>query len=250
MPDYNFVYNMLHDYSQGADALKQRQTGGENSDLSNKLYITADDIIERRGYSLAPFDEAAAATIMNDNVLARDEGRYCVRSWLSLFGGNSSTQVVDTQMLGTVTVEIQLAPAFILMLGVEPTAAAVVFGAAGNTPSKNEVGRTPLAADVAQRAANAVLAAETADYTLTNLEFRCVRYHMGPEFDAAAANVLGNGSKYKLWFPNYTVQSGRPVRSDNKATTERFSISTQSLDSVLGTFRNLDYQDMKHQDYH
>ncbi len=34
---------------------------------------------------------------------------------------------------------------------------------------------------------------------------------MGPEFDMAAANVLGNGSKYKLWFPNYTVQSGRPV---------------------------------------
>ena len=28
--DYNFVYNMLHDYTQGADALKRRQTGGEN----------------------------------------------------------------------------------------------------------------------------------------------------------------------------------------------------------------------------
>ncbi len=59
---------------------------------------------------------------------------------------------------------------------------AVVFGAAGNTPSKNEVGRTPFVADVAQRAACDVFAAETADYTLTNLEFRCVSYHMGPEF--------------------------------------------------------------------
>ena len=57
----------------------------------------------------------------------------------------------------------------------------------------------------------------------------------------AAANVLGNGSKYKLWFPNYTVQSGRPVPSNNKATTERFSISTQSLDYVLGTFRLTGY---------
>ena len=35
---------MLHDYTQGADALKRRQTGGENSDPSNKLYITANDI--------------------------------------------------------------------------------------------------------------------------------------------------------------------------------------------------------------
>ena len=58
IPDYNFVYNMLHDYTQGGDALKRRQTGGENSDPSNKLYVTADDIIERRGYSIAPFDTA------------------------------------------------------------------------------------------------------------------------------------------------------------------------------------------------
>ena len=60
---------------------------------------------------------------------------------------------------------------------------------------------------------------------------------MGPEFDIAEANVLKSGHKYKLCFPNYTIQSGRPVPANNKATTERFSISTQSLDYVIGTFR-------------
>jgi hypothetical protein len=49
-------------------------------------------------------------TKFTDNMLARDKGRYCVGSWLSLFGGNASTQVVDTQMLGTVTVENKLRP--------------------------------------------------------------------------------------------------------------------------------------------
>ena len=233
IPEYNFLYNMLHDYTQGADALKRRQTGGENSDPSNKLYITDGDIIERRGYSIAPF---AAGNDPNGNHLARDKGKHCVRSWLSLFGGNASTQVVDTQMLGTVTIEIQLAPASILMLGKAQVAAAVA--AADNLPSKTEVGRGAGVA-VAQR--GAVLAAETADYTLSNLEFRCVRYHMGPEFDRAMVNVLGSGHKYKLWFPNYTVQSGRPVPANNKATTERFSISTQSLDYVIGTFRLANY---------
>ena len=234
IPDYNFVYNMLHDYTQGSDALKRRQTGGENSDPSNKLYITATDILERRGYSVGPL---VAGTGPADNIISRDKGKYCVRSWLSLFGGNASTQVVDTQMLGTVTVEIQLAPASILMLGVAPVAGAVTV--ANNTPSKTEVGRAVLGAEVAARAA--AIAAETADYTLTNLEFRCVRYHMGPEFDMVAANVLSSGQKYKLWFPNYTIQSGRPVPSNNKATTERFSISTQSLDYVIGTFRLPNY---------
>ena len=234
IPDYNFVYNMLHDYTQGADALKRRQTGGENSDPSNKLYMTDGDIIERRGYSLAPFDPAANAL----NILARDKERYCVRSWLSLFGGNASTQVVDTQMLGTVTVEIQLAPASILMLGIPQAAAEVTV--AGNTGSKVEVGRAILGAATGLR--GVILPAERADYTLTNLEFRCVRYHMGPEFDLIASNILGSGQKYKLWFPNYTVQSGRPITSNNKGTTERFSISTQSLDYVLGTFRLPNYE--------
>ena len=169
IPDYNFVYNMLHDYTQGADALKRRQTGSENSDPSNKLYITADDIRERRGYSIAEFDPAA--TGINDNILARDKSRYCVRSWLSLFGGNASTQVVDTQMLGTVTVEIQLAPASMLMIGTAVAAGVLTF--ADNHLSKDEVGRDRLAANIAAR--GAVLAPETADYTLTNLEFRCAR---------------------------------------------------------------------------
>jgi hypothetical protein len=142
-------------------------------------------------------------------------------------------------MLGTVTIEIQLAPASILMLGTAITANDVPFGANGNTPSKLEVGRAALTVNTGVR--GAALAAETADYTLTNLEFRCVRYHMGPEFDMAMSNVLGSGRKYKLYFPNYTVQSGRPVPSNNKATTERFSISTNSLDYVIGTFRLPNY---------
>jgi hypothetical protein len=232
IPDYNFLYNLLHDYTQGADALGRRQAGGENADPSNKLYLLSNDIQERRGYSIAPFN-AAADTDLLHNVLARDKGRYCVRSWLSLLGGNASTQVIDTQMLGTCTIEIQLAPSSILMLGTAISNADVTV--ANNTPSKNEVGRAVLGAATGQR--TIALAAETADYTLTNLEFRCVRYHMPPEFDAAMANVLGSGRKYKLYFPNYTVQSGRPVPANNKATTERFSISTNSLDYVIGTFR-------------
>ena len=86
IPDYNFLYNLLHDYTQGADALGRRQAGGENADPSNKLYLLSNDIQERRGYSIAPFNAAADSNLL-DNVLARDKGRYCVRSWLSLLGG-------------------------------------------------------------------------------------------------------------------------------------------------------------------
>ena len=79
IPDYNFVYNMLHDYTQGADALKRRQVGGENSDPSNKLYMVGNDIKENRGFALGLFNNNDA---LND--VLRDRQEYCVRSWLSL----------------------------------------------------------------------------------------------------------------------------------------------------------------------
>jgi hypothetical protein len=57
---------MLHDYTQGADALKRRSVGSENANPSNKQYIVGIDIIERRGYSMAKND---AANDSNNNVL-------------------------------------------------------------------------------------------------------------------------------------------------------------------------------------
>jgi hypothetical protein len=45
---------------------------------------------------------------------------------------------------------------------------------------------------------------------------------MGPEFDIAMANVSSSGQKYKLYFPNYTVQSGRPVPAKKKPQLKDF----------------------------
>jgi hypothetical protein len=114
IPDYNFVYNMLHDYTQGADALKRRQVGGENSDPSNKLYMVRQMIYEN---DVAIFIGIINATDDTLNDVVRDRQEYCVRSWLSLLGGNASTNIIDTQMLGIVTIELVLAPATMLMLG-------------------------------------------------------------------------------------------------------------------------------------
>jgi len=230
IPDYNFVYNMLHDYTQGADALKRRCVGGENADPSNKQYIVGNDIIERRGYSIAKYDAADDA---NNDVL-RDRQEYCVRSWLSLLGGNASTNIIDTQILGVVTIELVLAPAAILMKGLENDGQAIVT-IARNTPFREEAGRTILGADTV--AVAAPIPAETENYTLSDLEFRIVRYLMPREFYDAEANTLASGGTYKLWFPNYSVYTGNAVNALNKSSTNSFSISTKSLDYVIGTFR-------------
>ena len=229
IPDYNFVYNMLHDYTQGADALKRRIVGGENSDPSNKLYMVANDIRERRGYSLGKF--SATDDTLNDVV--RDRQEYCVRSWLSLLGGNASTNIIETQMLGIVTIEIVLAPASMLILGTDATGNADLAGDVSAVFTK-QVGRAAVG-DITKR--TAAFAEEPNDYTLSDLQFRIVRYLMPREFYDSVANSLGSGVTYKLWFPNYSVYTGNPVLATNKNCTTSFSISTKSLDYVLGTFR-------------
>ncbi len=229
IPDYNFVYNMLHDYTQGADALKRRIVGGENSDPSNKLYMVANDIRERRGYSLGKF----SATDDTVNDVVRDRQEYCVRSWLSLLGGNASTNIIETQMLGIVTIEIVLAPASMLILGTDATGNADLDDDVSSVFAK-QVGRAGVG-DITKR--TAAFAEEPNDYTLSDLQFRIVRYLMPREFYDSLANSLGSGVTYKLWFPNYSVYTGNPVLATNKNCTTSFSISTKSLDYVLGTFR-------------
>jgi hypothetical protein len=234
IPDYNFVYNMLHDYTQGADALKRRGVGGENSDPSNKLYMVGNDIRERRGYSMGLFN--AGDDTQNDVI--RDRQEYCVRSWLSLLGGNASTNVVDTQMLGIVTIEIVLAPASMLILGSNATGYTADLAGATSLPYRQQVGRGTVGATAFRTAA---FAEETNDYSLSDLQFRIVRYLMPREFYDSIANTLGNGGVYKLWFPNYSVYTGNPVLATNKNSVTSFSISTKSLDYVIGTFRIPNY---------
>jgi hypothetical protein len=69
---------------------------------------------------------------------------------------------------------------------------------------------------------------------------------MPAEFYESLNNSLRNGITYKLWFPNYSVYTGNAVLATRKNCVNTFSISTKSLDYVIGTFRlpNYDRNDL------
>ncbi len=125
------------------------------------------------------------------NDVVRDRQEYCVRSWLSLLGGNASTQVVDTQMLGIVTIEIVLAPANMLILGSTATEYTADLAAATSLTYRQQVGRNTVGATAFRTAA---LAPETNDYSLSDLQFRIVRYLMPPELSEFL--IMINQMKY------------------------------------------------------
>jgi hypothetical protein len=62
------------------------------------------------------------------------------------------------------------------------------------------------------------------------------------EFHDSSANILGSGVTNKLLFPYYCVYTGNAVSGTRKdsVTSHKltlFSISTKSLDYVIGAFR-------------
>ena len=131
--------------------------------------MVGNDFRGKRGYSLGKF--SATDDTLNDVV--RDRQEYCVRSWLSLLGGNASTNIIDTQMLGIVTIELVLAPASMLMLGANAAGqvADIVVNTSG--PFYDEVGRTRSALVAFRTAATAD---EGLNYFFSDLDFRIVRY--------------------------------------------------------------------------
>ena len=95
---------------------------------------------------------------------------------------------------------------------------------------------TNIPTDAAPGNATAVTA-QTANYKLSKVKFTIVRYDLPSEFYQLEASKLASGAVFKIWFPNYSVQSCTSVLGVNKTGTNRTSISCRSLDWVMGTFR-------------
>jgi hypothetical protein len=83
-----------------------------------------------------------------------DKDTYVIRSWLGPFS-SASTQVIDTTLLGTVTIVITLAPASILMLGaVSDTSFNAIATATSQTGRAAAAQSTVRTADLAAEALN------------------------------------------------------------------------------------------------
>ena len=63
--------------------------------------MVGNNVIERRVYFIGCFN---ADDFLNNVLRGRQE--YCVGLWLSLLGGNATTNVTDTRMFGIVSIDL------------------------------------------------------------------------------------------------------------------------------------------------
>jgi hypothetical protein len=225
---YNYIYNVLNDYLCGTDATNKKRIG-ENADPSNKGAWVNGVSIPRRGYPIGLWKANSLTTDDKFDASARDADNYTIRNWLGLLSGGSSTNIIHTDMYGQIDIEITLDQAGILMLG-----QATGVAGAGTLDTLLNSTNYGFLGYIGVTNAGAV-AAEAAQYVLSNISFNIVRMDMPSIFYEAMANVLANGAVYKLYYPNYQIFTGQSTT--NKSGTTRFSITTKSLDYCIGTFQ-------------
>ena len=213
--NYGYIYNILNDFTVGTDATNKNRIG-QNADPSCKYYYSKSGVRRRCGFPLGN---------TTDPKSANDQDDYTIRNWLGFFQG--STSIIDTSMFGPIVIEITLAPSGVLILGKKTDATTI----AAITATNSEIG-----IDIpAVAAAAAVLAPEGTSYKLSDISFTMVRYDLPKAVTDAMTAVLESNSVYQYWFPSYTSFMGQPVTGSKTGTT-RISLSTSSLEMLIGTF--------------
>jgi len=225
---YNYIFNILNDYLCGTDATNKKRIG-ENADPSNKGAWVNGVNIPRRGYPIGLWNANSLTTDDKFDASARDADNYTIRNWLGLLSGGASTNIIHTDMYGQIDIEITLDQAGILMLG-----QATGVAGAGTLDTLLNSTNYGFLGDIGVTNGGAV-AAEAAQYVLSNISFNIVRMDMPSIFYEAMANVLASGAVYKLYYPNYQIYTGQSTT--NKSGTTRFAITTKSLDYCIGTFQ-------------
>jgi len=213
--NYGYIYNILNDFTTGTDATNKNRIG-QNADPSCKYYYSKSGVRRRCGFPLG---------LTTDSKTANDYDDYCIRNWIGFFQG--STSIIDTSMFGQIDLEITLAGSGVLMLGKKTDATTIAVVAEADS----EIG----IAIPAVAAAATVLAAEGTSYKLSDITFNMVRYDLPKAVTDAMTAVLASNSVYQYWFPSYTSFMGQPVTGSKTGTT-RISLSTSSLEMLIGTF--------------
>ena len=297
---YSYVYNAISDWIYNGSNIQDEV--GAVADPSLMTYYYKGKLYTRRGFPVSAYDSTLANTDLN-NKQARLYDRYSCRKFLG-FLGESSTFIINTALLGDLTIEFTLEGTNVLMAGctvpdtwpIIPNGGATVYTtsgapAAGNSnfinsmdPLNDIAGDVIAAADAAgagnplntklidlqnymkltrgftvgdtgagswgncttgtvgnnyQTAAiptAGAIAADTPSFTFSNINFTITRYEFGDSSYYDALNrALDSGHEFNIYFKNYQTFTGTSTIDKNQSM--RISISSQSLNYLIGTFQ-------------
>jgi hypothetical protein len=77
--------------------------------------------------------------------------------------------------------------------------------------------------------------ADSVSFTLSDITFYVVRYELDQDYYASLNMALDNDHKFNIYFKNYQIFTGTATTTKTQAM--RISVSSQSLNYLMGTFQ-------------
>lgn len=202
--DYNMIQNILFDVvSNNQDAEGRMNCSMLNTDPSCKIGYNGTSSYRYVGYT-----HLATSSNNNDAAITMDKSVYYIKNWLGILQ-QGNVNVIDTSLVGTIQLTIGFASPAVL---------------GKSYPSASDETSYP-----------------SPDYTLSDIKFNVTKINMPEWYYSGLRSQLMNGTTYSMYFPHYNVFTGQSNQS--KTQTTRFTLAADSLDYILGTFINSDYND-------
>ena len=141
-------------------------------------------------------------------VPSNSESDYVIKDWLGIMSKGSSSHILDTNILGTVIIEILWNDANCLMVN---TCSDATFTAGSTVVNK----------------------ITTADFELTNMKLSMNRLSMPEQYYEMIQRVLSSG-KRRIMFPHYEMVEGSPANGGFNSV--RFNMNSSSINWMIGYY--------------
>jgi hypothetical protein len=201
---YNDIVNLLNYFEEPQSAKRVLQ----NADAT-KSYIKGENgafVIMNTNYNYA-----------NKTYNEPKTEKFVINHWYGLLGHRGdevSSNFVDTNMLGEVTIAFTFASAATCFKSPTATGADIIAGfglkpVTGGSAAPGGTHPTGLGggSDIQTEIDDAVVKNTNISYQLTDLKMSMVRYNLPQSYSEALASNLSSGAKYQIAFNHYEIRS-------------------------------------------
>lgn len=208
---YNDIVNLLNRFQEVGpnSATLQKSSCLSNSVFDSDYSIDVDGNVITKSINVS---RNSAENIVSS--------RQIINSWYGLLGHRGkevSSNFIDTNMLGEVTIAFTLAPASVCPAVFMPAATAQ------NAPTAN----------LTDAEYNTTIVNRKTSYVLSDLKMSMVRYNLPQGYSEALASNLSGGAKYQIAFNHYEFHTQNAHKSNG---TIRWNENSRDIKGLLAFF--------------
>ena len=188
----------------------------QNTDIPNKSMVavnSANKTVVTKFSKGFEFDGTQTGTDLQTEEYLSDKRTFIINQWFGLLGKRgkeTSSNFIDTNMLGEVVISFVLAKPNVLFYGLNKSTDVKV---------KTDYGTEKLTQNIG--------------YTLQNAKLSMVRYNFPSSYSDSIASQLNSGTKYTIAFNHYETRSTLAIQS---AGTIRWNENSRDIKHIIAYF--------------